>query len=216
MDSLILTFNKEQLDLYNALLKKENITFNFDTTPTEIDKFFVIDFDDVLSNIKTEATTLLNLNKHNSSFSAFFTQEEIKELTPIYYNAIRQIKRHANMISGESYKLSFKLGEINRALANINKRYADFLPYKAALCNREDYSQKIDEIDLQFKNGIQALDNLKIEILSLFERSIKITNIVTDFIQKSSKATDEPKFKKFDAYDFFWSLEAFIEQIRNV
>ena len=71
------------------------------------------------------------------------------------------------MISGESYKLSFKLGEINRALANINKRYADFLPYKAALCNREDYSQKIDEIDLQFKNGIQALDNLKIEILSL-------------------------------------------------
>ena len=63
MDSLILTFNKEQLDLYNALLKKENITFNFDTTPTEIDKFFVIDFDDVLSNIKTEATTLLNLNK---------------------------------------------------------------------------------------------------------------------------------------------------------
>ena len=216
MDSLILTFNQKQLNLYNELLEKENINLNFDTTLPAINTFFVIDFDEVLSNIKTEADTLLKLNKHTLSFSPSFTQEEIKDLTPIYYNAIRQIKRHANVISSESYKLSFKLGEINSALANINKRYTYFLPYKAALYNREDYSLKIDEIDFQFKNSIQTLNNLKIEILSLFERSINITNIVNDFIQKSSKATDEPKFKKFDAYDFFWSLEAFIEQIRNI
>ena len=216
MDSLILTFNKEQLKTYNELLNKENIELTFDTNIQKNDKFYIISFDEVLSNIEREAKTLLNLNKHNSAFAAFFTQEEIKELTPIYYNAIREIRRNSNIIGGEAWKLSFKLAEIDKALANMQKRYADFLPYKAALYNRDRYSLEIDEIDAQFKKNIESLENFKNELLAIFEKAEKISNIVDDFIQKSSKATDEPKFKKFDAYDFFWSVEAFIEQIRNV
>lgn len=216
VDLLILTFNKEQLKTYNELLKKENIELTFDTTLPAIDRFYVIPFDDVLSNMEAEAQTLLNLNKRNSSFAAFFTQDEIKELIPIYYNAIRGIKRHSNIIGAEAWKLSFKLEEIDKALANIHKRYADFFPYKAALCNREEYALKIGEIDAQFKKNIETLENFKNKVLSLFERAEILTDVVSDFIKKSSKATDEPKFKKFDAYDFFWTVEAFVEQIKNI
>ena len=215
MDSLILTFNQRQMATYKELLQKENIDLNFDTMLQETNTFFVCDFDMVLSNMEKEAKILLNLNKHNSSFSIFFTQEEIKELIPIYYNAIREINRNSNIISGESRKLSLKLGKTDKALANMHKKYADFLPYKAALYSREDYALKIDEIDVQFKKNIELLENLKNELLELLLNAEKISNIVNDFIQKSSKATDEPKFKNFDANEFFWSIEAFIEQIKN-
>lgn len=216
MDSLILTFNKEQLKLYKELLQAENIELNFDASMPSVDKFFICDFDEVISNIQKEAIKLLQLNKHSSSFSSFLTQEEIKKLIPIYYDSIREIKRHWNIISGESFKLSFKIGEISSALANLNKRYSNFLPYQAALYDHDNYAAKIEEIDAQFKKNIEALDKLKKELLSLVARAERVSNIVNDFIQKSSKATDEPKFKKFDAYDFFWSVEAFMEQIKNV
>ena len=216
MDALILTFNKEQLKIYNELLEKDDVTLNFDTNLPEIEKFYIRDFDEVISNIEQEAITLLNLNKHSSSFAAFLKQDEIKEIIPIYYSAIRSIKRHATIIGGESWKLSYKIGEINTIRMEINKRYSSFLPYKAALYNRKEYAAEIIKIDNKFKASIEYSDELKKELLSLFETANKVCSIVSEFIKKSSKATDEPKFTKFDAYDFFWSVEAFLEQIKNI
>lgn len=216
MDSLILTFNKEQIKTYNELLNKENVELNFNTELPEIERFYIMNFDEVISNIDKEARSLLKYNKQSSSFAAFLTQEEIKAFVPIYYASIRNIKYHCSKISGEAWKISFKIGEINGILDKVNKRYADFLPYKAALCNRAEYSLKINETEAQFKQSIEILDNLKNELLALFEQSQKVSDIVNNFIVKSSKASDEPKFKKFDAYDFFWSVEAFAEQIKNL
>ena len=216
MDNLILTFNKEQLKTYNELSKKDYIEFCFDTELPKIEKIFVCDFDEIIPNIEKEALMLLSFNKHSSSFSAFLNQEEIKKFIPIYYNSIREIRRHSSIIDGEVFKISFKTGEINKAIADMNKRYSDFLPYKAALYKRDEYADKINEIDAQFKNNIESLDILKKELLSLMQRAEKITSIVSNFIKTTSKATDEPKFKSFDAYDFFWAVEALIEQIRNI
>ena len=216
MDNLILTFNKEQLKTYNELSKKDSIEFCFDTELPKIEKIFVRDFDEIIPNIEKEALMLLSFNRHSSSFSAFLNQEEIKKFIPIYYNSIRQIRRHSSIIDGEVFKISFKIGEINKALADMNKRYSDFLPYKAALYKRDEYADRINEIDAQFKNNIESLDIFKKELLSLMQRAEKITSIVSNFIKTTSKATDEPKFKSFDAYDFFWSVEAFLEQIKNI
>ena len=216
MDELILTFSKEQLKLYNELSKQENIELDFETEILPFDKPAVCDFDDTLAKIRAEADSLLKFRKQTSLLSVFLTQEEIKELIPFYYNSIRNIKRYSEIIGAESFKLSFKLGEINKIIADINKRYSDFLPYKAALSSREEYSSQIDLIDKEFKSSIDKADSLKKELLSIFERAEKLTDVVSDFIKSSSKATDEPKFKKFDAYDFFWSVEAFMEQIKNI
>ena len=215
MDSLILTFNKKQLELYNELLDKENIELNFDTSLPEIDRFYIIGFDDILSDMESEAKILLKFNKRTTAFAPSLPQDEIKRLTPIYYNAILQIKRHTDIISGEAWKLSFELGEIDKALVYMNKKYADFLPYKAALYNKEKYYAQINQIDKQFKENIDVLDSLKAELLNLLEKSEKITNIVSDFIQITSEASNEPKFKNFDDHKFFLSVEAFIEQIKT-
>ena len=216
MDSLILTFNKQQLDLYKELSKKENIELDVDTSMPKIDEFNMPSLDSPLSAMENEAKALLKHNVRASSFSAPFSQEEIKALTPVYYNALLQIKRQLSLITSDTYKLSSKIGEINRALANINKRYADFLPYKAALYNKEGYYTEINLIDTRFKENIKVLDALKAELLAVLERCEKITNIVSDFMQASSKASDEPKFKSFDSRKFFLSVEAFIEQIKAI
>lgn len=216
MDELILTFSKEQLKLYNELSEKENIELDFDTELLPFDKPAPCDFNDILAKIRAEADSLLKFRKQTSLLYVFLTQEEIKELIPFYYNAIKNIKRYSEIIGAESFKLSFKLGEINKIIADINKRYSNFLPYKAALSSREGYSSQIELIDKEFKSSINKANSTRKELLSLFERAEKLTDVVSNFVKRSSKATDEPKFKKFNAYDFFWSVEAFIEQIRNI
>ena len=216
MDSLILTFNKEQMSLYKELLTKENIELNFDASLQKMDEITVSDFDEVISKIKECATTLVNLNKQSSSFFAFLTQQEIKAIVPIYYNAIREIRRHSNIIGGDSWKLSFKMAKINRVCLDITQRYANFLPYKAALHNKEDYHLEIERIDKQFKKSIELANIYKEETLLLFEKACKTVDIVNEFVKRSSKASDEPKFKKFDCYDFFWSVDAFIEQLNAI
>ena len=216
MDSLILTFNKEQMALYKDLLQQENIELNFDSSLQDIESYQTDILDETLLRIKKEATALFNLNKHSSAFGAFLTQNEIKELIPIYYDAIRKIRHHKINIAAESYKLSLKIGEINKIIADINKRYSDFLPYKAALCNRDEYALEIGKIDIEFKENIALLNDYKKQILELFNRIEVICNVTENFVQKISKASDEPKFKKFDAYDFFWAAEAYLEQLKSI
>jgi hypothetical protein len=181
-----------------------------------MDEITVSDFDEVISKIKECATTLVNLNKQSSSFFTFLTQQEIKAIVPIYYNAIREIRRHSNIIGGDSWQLSFKMAKINRVCLDITQRYANFLPYKAALYNSDEYALEIETIDGQFKESIALANEYKKEFLELINRIELICDITSEFIQKTSKASDEPKFKKFDAYDFFWALEAFIEQLKAI
>ena len=214
MDSLILTFNQKQMQIYKELISQENIDLNFNTD-LHIEKVNY-DFDNIISDIEKEAIELLKFKKNSVSFSAFLTVEEIKMFIPIYYKAIRNINNHKIKIGANSWELSLKIEEINKIIANINQRYSDFLPYKAALYNREKYAFEIEKLDDQFKSSIEKANNYKKELLQYFNKASKICDIISEFFSKSSKATDEPKFNKFDAYDFFWTLDAFLEQLKSI
>ncbi len=216
MDQLILTFNKSQMKLYNELLQKESIALSFDTELREMDEAPRENIEEALRNIENEAARLLSLKGQGSVFSAFLTQEEIKSLIPIYYEVIRNIEKNRRIISEDTWRLSLIISEAGEACADVYKRYADFLPYKAALYNREDYALQIDNTDRQFKESIEKAERYKRSILECFERASKISDLVSDFFKKCSKATGEPKFKKFDAYDFFWAVESFTEQIKAI
>ena len=63
MDSLILTFNKEQLSIYYELLEKKDLELNFDTalSPTQDYSLDVLDIE-VLS-ILNEMTELIKFKK---------------------------------------------------------------------------------------------------------------------------------------------------------
>ena len=215
MDSLILTFNQEQMKTYQELLNQDNVKLNFDTT-IKIDEISKYNFDEILSAIEKEALELLKFKKNTVSFTPFLSVDEIKEFIPFYYKAIRSIKQQKIKISSNSWMLARKVEEANKGIADINKRYSDFLPYKAALGNKDEYKEQIEILDDQFKLNIQLAKDHALMLMQDVDKSIKICDIISDFFKKSSKATDEPKFKKFDTYDFFWSLEAFVEQIKNV
>ena len=214
MDSLILTFNQKQMAIYKELIAQENIDLNFDTD-LNIEKVNY-DFDNIISEIEKEALELLKFKKNSVSFSAFLSVEEIKMFIPVYYKAIRNINNHKIKIGAKSWELSLKIEETNKIIADINQRYSDFLPYKAALYNREKYAFEIERLDAQFKSNIEKTSNYKKELLDYFNMVRKICDIISEFFSKSSKATDEPKFKKFDAYDFFWTLDAFLEQLKSI
>ena len=214
MDSLILTFNQKQMQIYKELISQENIDLNFNTD-LQIEKVNY-DFDNIISDIEKEAIELLKFKKNSVSFSAFLTVEEIKEFIPVYYKAIKNINAHKIKIGSHSWDFSFKIEESNKMIADINRRYSNFLPYKAALYNREKYAFEIEKLDAQFKSSIEKAESYKKELLHYFNKANKICDIVSDFFSKSSKATDEPKFKKFDSYDFFWTLDAFLEQLKSI
>ena len=215
MDSLILTFNQEQMKTYQELSNQSNIELNFDTA-IKIDEGSKYNFAEILSAIEKEALELLKFKKNTILFAPFLSVDEIKEFIPFYYKAIRSIKQQKIKISSNSWMLARKVEAANKGIADINKRYSDFLPYKAALGNKDEYKEQIENLDDQFKLNIQLAKDYALTLMQDVDKCIKICDIISDFFNKSSKATDEPKFKKFDYYDFFWSLEAFIEQIRNV
>ena len=215
MDSLILTFNQEQMKTYQELLNQDNVKLNFDTT-IKIDKTSKYNFEEALSVIEKEALELLKFKKNTVSFTPFLSVDEIKEIIPFYYKSIRSIEQQKIKISSNSWMLAKKVEAANKSIIDINKRYSDFLPYKAALGNKDEYKEQIEILDDQFKLNIQLAKDHALTLMQEVEKSIKICDIISDFFNKSSKATDEPKFKKFDAYDFFWSVEAFVEQIRTI
>ena len=211
---LILTFNKEQMSLYYELLEKDNVNLNFNTDISIEEVSY--NFDDAIYNLEKEILTLKQYQKNSISFAQAFTQEEIKKFIPAYYGTIRNISKQHIKISSESLTLTKKLNDAHKILANINKRYADFLPYKAALYNREGYATEIEKFDKEF---IESIDKVKKHyniLLENAEKLAKICDIVNDFFEKSSKATDEPKFKNFNPNDFFWSVDAFSEQLKSL
>ena len=166
MDSLILTFNKEPMHLYKELLQKENIDLNFNTH-LEFDEISRYSFDEALSNIEKEATKLLNFKKNNVSFSPSLTADEIKLLIPIYYKVIRNIKQQKSEISSFSLILTQKIEESNKIIADINKRYSDFLPYKAALYNKDEYKEQIEKLQAENNGKDEEIAALRSDLEAL-------------------------------------------------
>lgn len=214
MDSLILTFNKEQLSIYYELLEKKDLELNFDTalSPTQDYSLDVLDIE-VLS-ILNEMTELIKFKKQKTMFSSSLTQEKLQEFIPIYYKVINNIWYHQRNVRNEIVILSCLICDVEKSIADINQRYANFLPYKAALYNRPGYVSRIKYTDKQFKANIEKANGCKKALLSYFDDLIKLCDIISDFFKKSSKASDEPKFKSFNTYDFFLSVDSFIEQLK--
>ena len=215
MDSLILTFNKKQMNLYKELLEKESVALNFDTKLTPIQEYSFDVLDIEVINIKTQMVKITKFKKQRAMFSEF-SQEQIKVLIPIYYEVIRNINYSRKILQSEMISLSCLILSIDKLISDINKKYSAFLPYKAALYNRDEYSSQILKIDEEFKANIKIAENCKKSTLSYFDKMINLSDIISNFFDNSSKASDEPKFKNFNYADFFWSVDSFIEQLNNI
>ena len=216
MNDLIFTFNNEQIKLYNALLTEDNIELNFDTDLKEQKPFALETFNLAATKMENEAKKLLEYKKSNTAFSYSLSKDEIKEFIPAYYNAINNIYHYKKSIQEDIFALANQINVADKICADISQRYSKFLPYKAALYNRKEYSYKIEQIDQEFSKSIQNAQNHKKELLFYFNIENSLCDIVSDFFQKSSIATNEPKFENLNTKELFLSIDSFIEQINTI
>ncbi len=216
MDEIILTFSKDQLNKYNEIRDAESVVLDFDTELPELNEISSYSFDEFISLVEVEIKKLLAFKKYDSVFSVFLTQEEIKAFIPVYYEVIRGISRYSKIVGADTWVLTMDISKAHRISAEMCEKYAAFLPYKAALYDREEYSSQIAEIDAKFKENIEYLDIYQNELVDRLKKADAFYSIIQEFYKKAAEASDQPKFKKFDAYDFFWATEAFLEQIKAI
>ena len=216
MDELILTFTKEQYKKYNEIKNSENVILDFNTELPELNEISSYSFVEFISAVEIEIKKLLAFKKYDSVFSVFLTQDEIKEFIPVYYDVIREINRYSKIVGADTWVLTMDISRAHRISTEMCERYAAFLPYKAALYNREEYSSQIADTDAKFKESIEYLDVYQNELGERLKKADAFYNVIQEFYKKAAEASDQPKFKKFDAYDFFWATEAFLEQLKAI
>ena len=216
MDELILMFSKEQLKKYNEIKNSESVALDFDTELPELDEISQYSFDEFISAVETEVKKLLAFKKFDSMFSVSISQAEIKALVPVYYDTILGIERHVKELSSNTRALAMNISQVDKMHASLCAKYADFLPYKAALYNRDDYERAIAELDDSFNQSIQLVQSYLDTSYERLKKVETIHGIIQDFYQKASEASDSPKFKNFNARAFFYAIEAFIEQLKAI
>ena len=214
MDNIILSFTKEQLDIYQRLKNSSDIVLDFDASAPELPAREEYNLDEFVVSVEAEFKKLLSFKKYDSTFSVSLTQDEIKALIPVYYSAILGIERHVKALSSNTRVLAMNISQADRVHTSLCSRYADFLPYKAALYDRDNYKRVIAELDDSFRQSIRLAEDYLVASHSRLKKVEAIHAIIQEFYKGATEASDAPKFKKFDARAFFYTIEAFIEQLK--
>lgn len=216
MDNLILSFTPEQHQKYLEILNADTISLNFSVSHIEIEDL-VLNTNSTVEKMAKDCEKILAFAKKDSFFSKSLSREDIDALVPVYYEVISNVESAKAELYTLSVSLSSKITEIDTALNSIYSQYSHFLPYKAALLMRDDYKDKISEIDACFTEEIQTLSEKKERYFSslIFISNICDT-IIPEFLRASALYADTPRFKSFDDKNFFNAVESFVLKIRSV
>lgn len=216
MDSLILTFNKEQYNKYLELLENRPeeipIKYQFCSIPT---------VNNALPSLANEiikvADSLLKFGKSDSFFESVMSKEEIDLLIPAYYSAVRRIDALRLEIYTSAHEYGKALRELDRMIFDANSEYSSFLPYKASLINDPKFSEQIKNIECELLLSISRLENEKREISDfVYKIDCVCDNIIPEFFENSKIAIDSPKFKNFNQKNFFKSINILSTKIKNL
>ena len=217
MDALILSLAPEQHKKYLELLKQENITLDFKVNKIEFDNYSDENVKNAKHKIVACCEKLMIFAKNDSFFSAKLSKEGIDNLIPEYFGAINGISKIQRGLYSEAIIVSRKINEVEKIHIEISKKYTDFLPYKAAFGKNEKYRDEISRIDSEFNCEIEkALKQKKALANELSKISTICDVLIPSFSKTSSHAADTPRFKNFNDKEFFNSVSAFMEQIKNV
>ena len=220
IDEILLGFTTEQYEKYLSILneaKYGKVSLDFDVSETlpctpSHDKIVGL-----IKAIEDVAKELLSYYDPKASFfSSTLTKDEIDSLASLYYKTVIKI----NALSTEMSALSLDLVKNLRA-SEIQYRkkvkiYQDFLPYLVSLYEAPDYKEKIAELDAFLYKNVE-------NSLSIMKRSVNMTqtlekiceSIIPNLLAKSGKALGLPPYDDFSSADFYSSIVAFIEQLKN-
>ena len=216
MDDLIFSLTPEQYKKYLELSHTKSVTLDFDFYAPSIKPYSAEEIKNMIDRLIAESNKIMAFKK-NSSFFSDLSRDEIAKLLPIYYEVIDNTSKIRNKLYLEIGKISNVISEIDKALSNMNAKYSEFLPYKAALSERCDYSQKIFELDEGFKENFKQLNEQKEEE---YQKLLSLSNlcdvIIPDLLAESTSAADSPSFKNFKEKKFFSAFSAFEVQIKAI
>ena len=217
MDALILSLTPPQHKKYLELVKKDDVVLDFAVNKLEFDAYNDESIKIIKSEIVASCEKLINFSKSTSFFSEKLSKEEIDKLIPLYFEVINNISKVKQELYKEAIAISSKIKYAEKMHIEISKKYADFLPYKAAFGKKEKYQDEILRIDNEYKCEIEkAIEQKKLLTTELARISTICDELVPDFFEKSSHAADSPKFKNFNDKKFFSTVSAFVEQIKNI
>ena len=217
MEELLLTFSKKQYEEYLKIKEASSVELDFKTGKPTIEVSSQEMVKAELNKMKSECEKLLVIKNRQNVFSSDLSRKEIENLIPIFYTVIGKIDQSKRSLYQESIKIVGNLEKADKIRNEIYSRYADFLPYRAALGNIEEYRERITDIDKEFKESISFAES---QIKHEKELLSKISNIadviVPDFFKDISRAADAPKFLNFDKKAFFFAVSAFVEKTNSI
>ena len=217
MDALILSLAPEQHKKYLELLKQENISLDFKVDKIEFDIYTDENIKAAKHKIVACCEKLMIFAKNDSFFSKKLSKDEIDMLIPEYFSAVNNISIIQRELYTEAIIVSRKINEIEKIHIEISKKYADFLPYKAAFGKNEKYQDEISIIDSEFNREIEkALEQKKVLANELARISTICDVLIPSFRKNSSRAADTPRFQNFNDKEFFNSVSSFMEQMKSV
>ena len=217
MESLLLSFDAEQYKKYTELLEEVEVDLCFDTKVTVPALCDLQNARSIVAKMREEALLLMSFSKRDSFFVSSLSKDEINSLMPTYYKVVREIAVLRKELYTDGITFSQSITELRQLYGKLEEEYASFLPYKAALYNRNGYSDRIKEIDAQFKQSITMLREQIKDQLSNVEFVRKITDdFVPAFFKETSRSSDEPDFEDFDHRSFFRAIESFILKTKSI
>ena len=217
MDALILSLTHEQHKKYLELLKQENISLDFMVDKIGFENYSDENIKNAKIKIVAYCEKLMNFAKTDSFFSSKLSNGEIERLIPQYFGSINEIYKIQRGLYTEVLVISKMIQSIDKAHTEIAKKYANFIPYKAAFAKNEKYQDDILRIDNDFQCEIKkALEQKKVLSNEISRISKICDELIPSFSKTSSNAADSPRFKGFNDKEFFAAVSSFMEQVKSI
>lgn len=216
MESLIFSLTPKQYKKYLEILNADKIGFDFDFSMPDIAQYPFKDVKVLINGLNHEASRIATFKKNGLFFSEL-DKNEVAKLIPIYFEVIDKINKTGEALCLEISKISRIISKIELAISDLNLKYTEFLPYKAAFLEKAEYSAKITELENSFKENLKWLDEQKEEECRKLSSLSKICELhIPELMQSSAKAAGSPSFKNFKQKEFFLVFDAFITRINNI
>lgn len=219
MDSIILSFTPEQYEKYLEIRKRAisgQITLDFDLSQSLPENYSMDGALKCVEKIRQCAASLLKYEHTDEIFPVPLTRAEIDELGTAYFRTVGEIDAEMRVMYSELENIFSLVSRLDNERSRLCAVYAKFLPYKAALCDTEQYSARILELDGDFQNQLDAISKAIKNAEQKCAPLLKICeDTVPDFFASSALACDSPRFEKFSDRDFFKSVRVFLDKINS-
>ena len=215
MDTLLLSLSHEQYLKYLKIKNAQNIKLDFDTNISNM-KLKKFNIHLVTSKMIDATNKLLDLYNRDSFFAPTLKNENTNFIATSYFDVINRLEAARSELFEFAHHISNNVLILKNEMQIVNARYLEFIPYKVALFDNEDYKKQVLTIENEFNSSIAKLNEaLNIEVEKYNTLTLICEKIVPSFYRGASLYIDAPKFKSIDERKLLELINSFLEQLKT-